>query len=110
MIKDYGDSDKYKAIIKDEKGNALKNSKVKLTINGKGYVHKTNSSGVATWAINLGVGKYPVKVVLADDYYKSETNSRNVIINGTKFIASNKEIRYGNKFDYSVKVVDGFNK
>ncbi|WP_297826335.1 transglutaminase domain-containing protein [uncultured Methanobrevibacter sp.] len=110
LIKDYGDAEKYKAIIKDENGKPLKNSKIKLTINGKSYVHKTNSSGVATWGINLGVGKYPVKVVLADDYYKSETNSRNVIINGTKFVASNKEIRYGNKFDYSVKVVDGFNK
>ncbi|WP_225369161.1 Ig-like domain-containing protein [Methanobrevibacter arboriphilus] len=50
-----------KAILKDEDGNLVANTKIQLKINGKLYYATTNSKGVATFKISsLKVGKFRV--------------------------------------------------
>ena len=43
---------KYTVTLKDNKGNALKNTKVTLKVNGKTYTATTNSKGVATFKLS----------------------------------------------------------
>lgn len=43
---------KYTVTLKDNKGNALKNTKVTLKVNGKSYTATTNSKGVATFKLS----------------------------------------------------------
>ena len=44
---------KVTATLKDNRGNVLKNTQLVLKVNGKSYYAKTNSNGIATFAIKL---------------------------------------------------------
>ena len=100
------DGSYYNAVVKDSKGNALKNVKVKITINGISYVRTTDSNGVAKQLIGLNVGSYKVKSVVSSGYYKSGTVSKNIIVDGTKFSASEKYVSVGSSVTYSVKLLN----
>ena len=56
----YKGSKNYQATYLDSMGNVLKNKKVAITVNGKKYTKKTNSNGVASFAVNLKPGTYKV--------------------------------------------------
>ena len=49
------------AVFKDASGKAIKNTQVKLTINGKTFTRTTNSYGEAKLKISLKVGTYSLK-------------------------------------------------
>lgn len=105
----HGNGSVYKATIKDKYGNLLKKTGVQFKINGKTYNVKTDSKGVATLNINLGVGYYTITSKINDNYYQSKTISKHVLVNGIKFIAKDLYITVGNKAIYSIKLVDGKN-
>ena len=44
----------------DSYGNALKNTKVTVSVNGKTYTKKTNAKGVVSMAVNLKPGTYKI--------------------------------------------------
>ena len=58
ITKYYKGSTKYTAKFLDTKGNALKNTNVKITLNGVSHTVKTNSEGAASLAVNLKPGSY----------------------------------------------------
>ncbi len=75
---------KYTVTLKDNNGNALKNTKVTLKVNGKTYTATTNSKGVATFKLSdITKGKkltkkatYSAVITFAGDkYYNKVTKN-----------------------------------
>ena len=106
----YNDGSKYKALVKDNSGKPLKGINVVFNINGKNYVHKTNFNGAAKVLITLPVGYYTVKSTISDPIYTASPVTKHILVNGTKFQASNKRVVFGATTYYSVKLVDGMSK
>ena len=74
---------KYEITLKNNKGQAIKNVKVTLKVNGKTYTAKTNSYGKATFNIkNLTKkGKHTAKIQFAGNgYYKASSASKTITI------------------------------
>ena len=63
ITKYYKGSTPYTATFTDNKGNILKNTNVKITVNGVSYTTKTNSKGVASVDVNLKPGTYKVVAI-----------------------------------------------
>ena len=53
---------KFKVKLTDSRGNVLASKKITFKVNGKKYIKKTNSKGIATIKIKLKLGSYKVKV------------------------------------------------
>lgn len=72
---------KYSITLKDNKGKVMKNTKVTLTVNKKTYTVKTNSKGVATFAItNLNKkGKFTAVVKYAGSSNYNKVTKKPVI-------------------------------
>ncbi|MBE6512790.1 MAG: hypothetical protein E7Z75_06585 [Methanobrevibacter olleyae] len=69
---------KYAVTLKDNNGNALKNKKVSLKVNGKTYTATTNSKGVATFKLSelTKKGTYSAVVTYAGDKYYNKTTKK----------------------------------
>lgn len=99
ITKYYKGSTKYTAKFLDSYGNALKNTNVKITLNGVSHTVKTNSNGVASLAVNLKPGSYKVvatnpktgfsltNTVKVLSTIKSKNTSK-VYLDGRKFYAT----------------------
>lgn len=110
LVMKYNDGSKYKAYVKDSSGKALKDINVVFNINGKNYVKKTNLNGVAKMVITLPVGYYTVKSSISDAIYNADPVTKHILVNGTKFKASNKYVAFGSTAYYSLKLFDGMDK
>ena len=60
VTKYYKGTTKYTATFYDTNGTVLKNTNVKITVNGQTYTKKTNSNGLVSLDINLKPGTYKV--------------------------------------------------
>ena len=68
----------FKAVLKDDEGNPIKNERIIIQINGTTYSTTTDENGVATLELNLpAVGSYDVTSTFAGsiNYNSSEVNS-----------------------------------
>ena len=63
ITKYYKGSTQYTATFYTSQGNALANTNVNITVNGKTYTKKTNEKGVASLAVDLKPGTYMVTAV-----------------------------------------------
>ena len=74
----YKDGTKFKVTLKDNKKKAMKNTKIKITIDETTYSKKTDSKGVATLALNLKSGTYKVVSTYAgsSQFAKKSVNSK----------------------------------
>mgnify|MGYP002624936643 CR=1 FL=1 len=80
LVKKYGNSDSFKVILKNN-GNPVSGVKIALTIGSHTYCKSTNSKGIVTLAINLKIGKYPIKSsIYKSSCYYSSTYSNNVTV------------------------------
>ena len=70
ITKYYKGSTQYTATFTDIEGNVLKNTNVKITVNGVTYTKKTNSNGVASLAVNLKPGTYKVVAINPETGYQ----------------------------------------
>ena len=104
------DGSYYSVVVKDKAGKVLKDVFVKSTINGKSYLYKTDSNGVAKFKVTLGVGVYTVKTLIADSIYKSAPVSKQITVKGAKFVPVSNYLPISDKATYSVKVVNEKNK
>ncbi len=73
ITKYYKGSTQYTATFKDNYGNVLKNTNVKITVKGVTYTKKTNANGVASLSINLKPGTYKIEAVNPKTGYKLAT-------------------------------------
>ena len=95
---------KYTVTLKDNKGNALKNKKVTLKVNGKTYTAKTNSKGVATFKLTklTKKGTYSAVITYAGDkYYKKVTKKAKVTVKAPAW----KTVSKGSKDKAMVKKI-----
>ena len=76
LVKYYKTKKKLSIKLLDNNKKPLASKKIKLNIAGKTYYSKTNSKGIASFAINNKVGKYNAKITFAGDgkYQKSQAN------------------------------------
>ncbi len=110
LVMNYKDGSVYKASVKDSSGNPLKNIKVKFNISGTVYTQKTDSKGVAKLKITKAVGTYTVKSTVSSSYYKSNTLTKKITVNGTKITAKDLYVANGKRVTYAVKLTDANNK
>ena len=84
VYKYFGGSERLCFNLTDEKGNPLSNKNISITINGASYTRKTDDSGKASLAINLGTGEYRAGISFeGDDAYDSSLNSTTIHIEST---------------------------
>ncbi len=110
LVMSYKDGSNFSVTLTDADGNAIANSVVKMTINGKTYNSKTDENGVATLPINLKIGKYEVAV-------QFDGNAKLDQVNVTKEItvekpvmnitAENINMTYKDGTSYAVQLTDG---
>ena len=74
----YKDGSKFKVTLKDNNKKVMKNSKVKIAINGATYTKKTDSKGIASLSLNLKSGTYNVVTTYdgSSVYAKKSINSK----------------------------------
>ena len=107
LVMNYKDGSVYKVIVKDKSGIPLKDTKVKFTIPGKTYTKTTDSKGVAKLNIGLAIGYYLIKTSVSGTGYQTASVSKHILVNGTKFSASELYVMPGQSVSYSVKLTDG---
>ena len=99
---------KYKVTLKDNKGNALKNKKVTLKVNGKTYTAKTNSKGVATFKLSKLTKKGTFTAVVTyegNKYYKKVTKKPKITVKAPAKKSTWKTVSKGSKDKATVKKI-----
>ena len=109
LVMGYGDGSSFKVTLKTNSGDVLKNVSVKFKINGKMYVVRSNSKGIAKLKIKLPMGYYTIKSAISNICYQGSVTN-NILVNGTKFIANDVYYTTADKIRFTVKLIDGKNK
>ncbi len=76
--------DYFKVKLLDSSNNALKNTKVTFTVNGKSYTQSTDSSGIASLQIRLNDGSYNIVTKFAgNSNYKASSLTTKITMDNT---------------------------
>ena len=94
VTKYYKSAKSYKATYLDANGNALKNRKVTITLNGKKYSKKTDSKGAVSFPIDLKPGTYKIATSNPSTGYRLTTTFK---ILSTVSSASIKKVKGDSK-------------
>ena len=106
LTKYYKNTASYYATFYDKKGKLLKNTNVKIKLNGKSYTVKTNSKGTSKLAVDLKPGKY--SIVLTNSK-TTESISKTVTV---KSLIETNDLTF-NQTDigiFNVKILNSYGK
>ena len=106
MTKYYKNTAPYYSTFYDKKGKALKNTKVKINLNGHTYTVKTDKKGVAKLAVDLKPGTY---IISQTNPKTSETKS-NMIQIKTILETTDMTVKESDGSRFTVKVLDSNGK
>ena len=106
MTKYYKNTAPYYSTFCDKKGKALKNTKVKINLNGHTYTVKTDKKGVAKLAVDLKPGTY---IISQTNPKTSETKS-NMIQIKTILETTDMTVKESDGSRFTVKVLDSNGK
>lgn len=81
VVKTYGNANKLVATIKDNKGNAIVNQKVTITIGKSTYTVTTNNNGIISLAIKQAVGTYTAYIKVSGEKYVTATKKVSIKVN-----------------------------
>lgn len=111
LVMEHDNLKNYVVTIKNKTGSPIEAVKVNLNLNSKNYVVTTAEDGTTTLAVNEAIGYYPVTVQLATNAnYTSSKVTKHILVNGTKFSASDMTIVSNTATKFSVKLLDGQDK
>ena len=110
LVMNCKDGSAWNVTLKDAQGNAMANTYVKLTVAGKTYNRKTNSEGVVSLPINLGVGNYNITALFSGSANFDAVEITNAIVVNPpeyNFFASDVNMTYQDGTNYMVHITDG---
>lgn len=110
LVMKHNDGSSYQVTIKNKTGSNLNNIPVQFTLNGKATKVNTDENGVAKLAVTENIGDYPIATQVDTTYYTSSKVTKHVLVNGTKFTASDVTIPTSTAYSFEVKVLDGQDK
>ena len=110
LVMKHNDGSVYEVTVKNKTGSNLNGVPVQFTLNGKATKVNTDENGVAKLAVTEGIGYYPVNVQVDTTYYTSSKVTKHILVNGTKFTASDVTIPTSTAYTFQVKVLDGQDK
>ena len=109
LVMKHNDGSVYQITLKNKTGSNLNDVQVQITLNGKQTNVNTDENGVAKLAVTEDIGYYSVDTQVDTAYYTSSKVTKHVLVNGTKFTASDVTIPANTTYTFQVKVVDGQN-
>ncbi len=107
LVMEHNDGSVYQVTVKNKTGSNLNGIEVQFTLNEKSSKVKTDENGVAKLAVNEQIGYYPIDVKVDTTYYTSSKVTKHVLVNGTKFIASDVAVPSSTSSTFQVQVLDG---
>lgn len=111
LVMKYNDGSVYQVTVKNKTGTPLKNAIIQFTLNGKNTKVTTDDNGIAKLTISENIGYYPIDIQNVDSsYYTSSKVTKHILVNGTKFQASDMTLSAGTTGTFSVKLIDGQSK
>lgn len=110
LVMEYNDWSNFKATVKNKTGSVIFGADVHFTYNGQTISAVTDKNGVSSFAITDEVGYYPVDIQVVDTRYTSSKISKHILVNGTKFSASDMAMGVDTTGTFQVKLIDGQNK
>ncbi|MBQ7928941.1 MAG: Ig-like domain repeat protein [Methanobrevibacter sp.] len=110
LVMKHNDGSSYEVTIKNKTGSNLNGVEVQFTLNGKATKVNTDENGVAKLAVTENIGYYPISAQVDTTYYTSSKVTKHVLVNGTKFTASDVTIPTSTAYTFQVKVLDGQDK
>lgn len=111
LVMKYNDGTNYIVTIKNKTGTPLKGIQVEFTLNGDVKKITTDENGTATLPITQKVGYYPVEIqIIETSYYTSSKVTKHILVNGTKFSASDLTVKVSAAKTFTVKLLDGQSK
>ncbi len=110
LVMKHNDGSSFQATIKNKTGSNLNDIPVQFTLNGKTSKVNTDANGVAKLAVAANIGYYPITIQADTTYYTSPKVTKHVLVNGTKFTASDVTIPTKTAYTFQVKVLDGQGK
>ncbi|WP_298523687.1 Ig-like domain-containing protein [uncultured Methanobrevibacter sp.] len=111
LVMKYNDGSSYQVTVKNKTGTGLKDITVKFTLNGKNTKVTTDAKGIAKLAISEAIGYYPVDFQVVDSsYYTTSKVTKHILVNGTKFQASDLTLSVNTQGTFSAKLIDGQSK
>lgn len=102
----YKDGSKFKVGLKDSNKKAIKNAKIKISINGATYNKVTDSKGIASMNLNLKSGNYAVLTTFDGTSKYKKANIKSTVTIKSTIKCSDLTKYYKNTASYSAKFYD----